>query len=432
MKKINISILSYGIKRLLKKDFNITLVLIFQCVLSFFLLAITFNNTYAAITTNGEFKEFIGDKLYYTVQDLADEDGGFDQYMDSNAKFEDLKDFVESLEQNEQFSYVNTMLQSLYIIDTALPAKFAEGYEQGENALSIIREEDGKKLLSFKGLQVSYNVFEEFGKELETGEYFSKDDFIYDETKPIQVILGNEYKAFYNLGDIIAANDSRYDINIQVKGFLPKDSYMPVKGSIVYLDRYIVYPYYSGYSNMGDDKHLRIARFTLAGRANGEIITSDSHLNVQNLIDALSEQYNTFKFKVYSIDSSGINAISQMSEKMANQFLMLALALMFFTVFGISATVVGRIRTQSYEYGVNLISGATLSDIVVQAVGAISCLVLIALAISEFATLIVIGSFGVYLLLTPLLAIITIVISSLIPISSILKMDVNTLIRRKE
>ncbi|MCR5777720.1 MAG: hypothetical protein K6G84_09950 [Lachnospiraceae bacterium] len=79
--------------------------------------------------------------------------------------------------------------------------------------------------------------------ELYSGSNFTKQDFIYDDKNRISVILGYNYKNFYNIGDCFECDYLYNHYNFRIVGFLKKDSFLELDDNLC-LDDYIVMPFF--------------------------------------------------------------------------------------------------------------------------------------------------------------------------------------------
>ncbi|AOY77582.1 hypothetical protein [Clostridium formicaceticum] len=431
MRKINWEIIKKEIHSNIKNNKLINNMLIIQCITCFTLIALLAANTIVAYSSTGYFKEFIGDKIYYGLNDNADDDGSYKEYMNSEKAYFQLYRFVEELRKNQDVTWISTIMQPIDVNISAkeIPEKFRFGYEEGDNEQPYRPYEDSDELfVGVKAVHVSENVLSEFGMSLDEGKIFSQKDFILDENNNVKVILGSEYKEYYRIGDTFEGINLFEKMVFEVIGFLPPDTYMPVKGSLFYLDRYMIIP---AFSQVNFAQYPQFAKITLLQQANGQIITSDANINIEKLVNDLTLKYNTIRFKVYQIGKADLTNIMKISDEAVVQLLYIVITLIIFTVVGLSINILGCIRENYYRYGVHLMCGGTLFSITCQMFGLVLYIVGLALFISLLISMIIIES-GIHLLIIVLVAMLVFGFSCITPSIAIKKLDVNYLIRRKE
>ncbi|UNC93267.1 hypothetical protein [Candidatus Contubernalis alkaliaceticus] len=186
------------------------------------------------------------------------------------------------------------------------------------------------------------------------------------------------------------------------------------------------------YSEVDFEKYPDFAKITLLQQANGEIITPpDLYIDLQSLVNDLSNKYNTIRFYVYQADKTGISTTMELSEEAVAQILRIALTLIMFTVVGLSTNILGRVRENYYRYGVHLMSGGTLTGIACQMAGLVLYIIGYALCISLLISAITLG-IGMHLIVTLLVALVVFGLSCIAPTIAITRLNVNQLIRRKE
>ncbi|MTI96896.1 MAG: ABC transporter permease [Firmicutes bacterium] len=409
----------------------IALALITQACICFTLIAIVVANTVAAYTGTEQFRHFIGEKSYYTLNDLGDQDGSFAQYMDLDAEepYMRLRQFVNELRQNEEFSFISTIIQPLRIeYSPDMPDRFLYGYEEGDaREPAPLDDLDGALSVSQKAVHICPRVLDEFGITVAEGREFTNSDFALDSER-VSVILGSEYREFYALGDTFKGLNLFEPMSFEVIGFLPEDTAMPVRGALFFLDRYILVP---AFANVDLNQYPTFARITLSQQANGQIVIGDADLDVPRHVDRLSMKYNTFSFDVAKVDDSNIMGALRMSEAVLGVLLRIALVLILFTIVSLSASVLGYIRENYFRYGVHLMSGGSVTDILYQVLGTIGAIVGTALCLSLLTSLVFLGV-GLHLLTAVLSALVVLVGSSIVPIVLIARLDVNSLLRRPE
>ena len=127
-------------------------------------------------------------------------------------------------------------------------------YEQSESYLDLDSFSNGEKLLPFIDEEQDYpcihleivnpNNFKAWNLTIAEGRDFVDEDFEnLDLNMPVSVILGNDYKSIFKLGDTIDISYSNLgEDSAIVVGFLDKGAYYEAFGNLYYMDSYMFFP----------------------------------------------------------------------------------------------------------------------------------------------------------------------------------------------
>ncbi|WP_142414015.1 hypothetical protein [Hathewaya massiliensis] len=289
---------------------------------------------------------------------------------------------------------------------------------------------------SIKGFYIDYNFTKLFNLKVTEGSFFKKEDFEYEEnanpTKIIPLILGANYKGIYKIGDELNIRPFRYSKATKAKviGFLEKDYYFIdniFMATVENLNNRIIIPHSSILDRTPDFGHC------LASISNGVLFAEnkDKALAYFNEINEEASKYTLFKFEYRGLreifNDSFVNGLKE-PIKMLNIMFLLVL---IFCSTGIITSLLSFIRKHMSEFGVHLLCGAKLSDIALRITLQISIIIGVSFS---FITL-----FNAFyfknLRSTPylfLFSILAILLLSIIPVYKIFKLNVDTIIRRKE
>lgn len=419
---MKLAIVWNGIIRMLKKHKWLSFFLIVQCFVCMILINMIFEASLDTHKSVSKFVKFIGNKSYYCICDDGEENGDFSRYLENqNGEYEKLKIFHECLKNEKEWEFFSVNDQSVDINLPNIPEKFLFQYESGN---TIKNEDDSKK--NIKCLHISQNVFSEFGIALSEGDEFKSEDFLYKDGDVVPVILGDEYKGILSIGQILDGEYLFENFKFKVVGFLPSLTEIPSGNAdgIVLCDRYIIMPAF------GIDDFNKEASFfnkaSLSQYVNGIIISDLKFADVRDRIDKLSLKTGTMRFLVSPEMSNAIKSLTSVSQDELLRLVYIFIFITIFTIISISVTMNGFIRESYYEYGVRLLIGGTLKFLITQIIGFISLVVSIPMVVSLFAirdylSLLILLSFSLTIIL----------LSSIIPINIVKKIDVNNLIRRQ-
>ncbi len=417
------------LKRFFKSGQVSTAILFIQCLFCFVIVAYLLNYTQSMNSQINNFNASFNKEIAYSLSDRADEDGKFAKYMAYDAEYFNLYKFVQELRSTDGLFFHSIVAQPIDISAENISNKFAYGYEDGidkESSYSV--GEKGNPLIWAKSIQITDGVLEKFGVKVDSGRSFAEKDFEFNPSDTVKVILGNEYKAYYQVGDLFDAEYLLTPIKCQVVGMLPEKSLVARRGHFISLDRYILLPSFNK-TNYYQNPYL--AKMLLSQQASGEITTTNPAIDVNQLVSHLSQKYDTFNFIVAREDLNQIQNLFTVSEETLKQLVILLISIVIFTIIGTSVGFLGRIKRNHKTYGIHLLSGACMSDIAMYTINAIAVVIISAYAFSAIISAMVFG-IGTYLIIIFGLAVIILLLSSLYPIFKILNMETSLLIRREE
>lgn len=127
-------------------------------------------------------------------------------------------------------------------------------YQQSESYLDLEFIENGDKLMPFIDEDQDYpsvhiefvnpNNFRAWNLTVAEGRDFADDDYTnLDTERPVSVILGNDYKEIYKVGDVIKFSiEGLGEDSATVIGFLNKGAYYESFGHLYYMDSYMFFP----------------------------------------------------------------------------------------------------------------------------------------------------------------------------------------------
>ena len=194
---------------------------------------------------------------------------------------------------------------------------------------------------------------------------------------------------------------------------------------IISCDRYAIMPAFSRENNA---EVSFFDKASLDQYVNGIIISDMNYADVNERVQKLVLKTGTMKLNVIP-ESGSIKNLTSISQKELSRLIYIFVVLTIFTVMSISITINGFIRENYYEYGVHLLSGATVQFLTLQILGFISLIAGISFVLSSLVGWVLVSN------LTPVSSLafsaVIVVLSSVFPISVVKKIDVNNLIRRQ-
>lgn len=411
-----------GITRMFKRKKLLSVLMIIQCFVCTLLINMIFATALKTHSSVSKFSKFIGNKSYYWISDDIEEDD-FSLYMkNQNGEYEKLKSFHEELKNEKSWTFLSANKQFISINSNDIPEKFLFQYEQG---CPLENEDKSKK--DVKCLHVSQNLFSEFGITVSDGREFKTEDFVHKNGECVPIILGNEYKNIFSIGQVLNGEYLFEDFKFEIIGFLPELTEIPSLGDmgIISCDRYAIMPAFSRENNA---EASFFDKASLDQYVNGIIISDMNYADVNERVQKLVLKTGTMKLNVIP-ESGSIKNLTSISQKELSRLIYIFVVLTIFTVVSISITINGFIRENYYEYGVHLLSGATVQFLTLQILGFISLIAGISFVLSSLVGWVLVSN------LTPVSSLafsaVIVVLSSVFPISVVKKIDVNNLIRRQ-
>lgn len=417
------------IRRFFKSGKIVTLILFIQCMCCFILVAYIFNNIQNTNAETKQFDKIFNNKISYSITEKGNNEKQFSRYMKYDMEYFNLYKFLDELKSTQGLVFYSIVEQPIDIKAKYVSNKFAYGYEEGidkESSYSI--DKKGNPIIWAKSMQVTSNVLDEFKFTLESGREFRQEDFEYKPDDTVKVILGNEYKPYYKVGDVFDAEYLFTPIKCQVVGILSEKTIISKYGGFISLDRYILLP---SFSKVNYYQNPELAKIVLSQQVNGEVTTTNLAIDVKQLVTHLSQKYATLEYNVYRDDISGIENLMNISEESVNQLTIMLITIVIFTIIGISVSFLGRIKRNYKTYAIHLMSGATLWDIGIYTFNAIAVVISLALCLAVALSVMFFG-IGSYLLIMCALAVVVLILSCIQPIYKIINMETSMLIRREE
>lgn len=326
-----------------------------------------------------EYKKNYEDKYYYWTAE-AQTDQEYVTYSSggqANKWYKKLTELKERLYNDKRFSFFTSYSQPIYLKE-AVPDIFLDGYEEGNTSCSVI-EQQHEKWYFAKALLVSEKFFEVNHIVLDEGQLFETKDYVYNKGKKVPVLLGNAYKEIYKVGDVISADYLFEGMDLQVAGFIKeKNFYLSSQSNeFVSLERYILLPAFQ------IDERTEFSSILSLMELNGGVISTIGLDKVKEIFTKHLEGVSlTWKINVHDYSSEGdnfaVNKYSKMTKQVEKQFQLLLLLVLMFSSIGILLNVSSILEKNKYIFGIEMLCGASYKDIIIEAVGLIGIIFVLA------------------------------------------------------
>lgn len=364
-----------SISKTLKKHVVLTFLMVVLIFISSLILGLTVDLQQSTEETAVEYEETYGEKNFYSAKEaLSDLD--YYQYIDesNDSDFEKLLNFKNALLNSKDFTYIAIPEQFLEL-SFEVPEICLYNYEEGYSDSSV-QEYDGKLIYQTKAIEVSDAFFEEFPIELSQGEPFSQEDYVYQEGKPIPVLLGSAYQDEFQIGDSFEGNYLFEEITFIVTGFLESESffYSSNRGNFVSCERYMVLPALSFH------EASYFSKIALLQQMCGVISSHYSREKTAELYQNYLEEAGLGTWDLLVVNpesaSSVLETYSAMTSEVAKQFQLLVVIMLVFSCIAMTTVILGMLKENHETFGIFLLCGASFRMIATEAVGLVGSILL--------------------------------------------------------
>jgi len=264
-------------------------------------------------------------------------------------------------------------------------------------------------------LYANHFFFEYFNINLNEGRLFDETDYTINEVN-IPIIIGSELQSQYELDQVFTDVTGR---SYKVIGILDEgSSYIDIMASRDFkdLDRMFILPQNLNYLTSITELDSVITRAYMATEDESEL----------SEIVRLAAEKDTYSFAYKSMRYQS-QFVAQDKAKVLQTQLLLSGLILIFTFVSVNVSYLQFIKKYTYDFGVHLLSGATIKHIMLRIAGQF----LILLVLSNILYGIFFSKFA-NLPLTIAFSILTIVMFLTIPLMRLHRTPMRTLLRRKQ
>lgn len=346
-------------RRNIKGNLLVDLLLLVQFALCFYLV-IFFISYY--IDMNEVSDDYIRhmDKNYYQVQ--LSEFLSISEDDDILWKAEVGIDFLKN---NDKFYYMNAMPDALVNfmeedLYSHVDSENVKKFEQGTDPSGAYQDgiKWGPALYTYS---VDYKAQQFHDFQLDCGRLFYQEEFSHmNREQVVPIILGYEYKEFFELEEEFRIRWDLIEFNCKVIGFLAKDTNATIIDPL-YLDRYILFPLmeFSYYPETADemDNHLwnYFRLFT------GWVVT-DVDVSQNKLAHEFSDFTLTYGLPLMagSIHTSGTVVFADEITDTVNLITILLIVMFIFVIISFIITIINKVEKNMSVYAIHLMNGGSI------------------------------------------------------------------------
>ena len=338
--------------------------LVMQCFFSVWFLGNVYQYLQKGRESTQDLQGNVLEKTYYRMHETLD-DMMFSVYMgEEPSMYENFYEILKQIRQLENMEYMFLFSQPVSIYDMDLDEKMLDGYEDGMGQ-DAVYESDGRQELLVKSLQVSENVFQEFGMQLEQGEIWDENAVSYAKGK-IPVVLGNEYKGKLTVGEEFSGVYLFEELRFQVVGILSEDATVSDGEELINCGRYLLMP--SVLETGGENSPTEEDKARLLQQLTGVVVTELPFDLLEGEIRKIVEQQGMAYAKDIILtgleeNENLLETYSAMTDELIWQFSALLGLMILFVIISLSATVNGFVHEYYYDFGVFLLNGAGMKNV---------------------------------------------------------------------
>lgn len=313
---------------------------------------------------NYECLKYSFDSIYYDKTDIA-----------RCYSVEFAEEDIDSFESSMAFNTDIVNRTSMYEVGKRVYKELEDNphiffYEQCSSGILLDDIEDGGKLLPFideeqpqPEIHVEYvneNNFKAWNVKVVEGRDFNSDDFDnLDMNVPVSVILGNEFKTVYKVGDTINIHDEYYgDDSAEIIGFLNEGAYLEAYNQLYSIDNYMFCPVIFPRDKEGIDKYEELDGLFLDKHR--RVYIDDPTIDLQALVNEVTTKNGFYTLVCSALDGAEKRETEDVARR--NVFIIGTLALIggVICTLALSAILYNRAVRNRTKYCIFMCAGIPL------------------------------------------------------------------------
>lgn len=334
----------------MKKENTIYIIMILYILLNLVCVNILFSNVY-----DSYFELFPVNDSEDTYR-LVDMEESVSSFVKDYEKVVHLKDFYNELGNNSLIEYYEEIEQPVEVDEFKATEIFRYGYEEQFESDEI------------KQILLNYNSWHNNNlcEKIIEGDDLKKSDFVQENYEEIPVILGYEYRDYYNIGDTMDVTLST-DVfgHYKVIGIMNKDTSIWINDNLVYLDRYIIAPALTIQQEPCDYSDLIYQGFLYMQKINGVVKLSDNYSFQEFMVnfERLRIKYNIFDINILNYSTLETNALKLLLYENSNNLMGMLILMCTYIFISVIVYILIILNSSRYRFRVYIISGYRLLDL---------------------------------------------------------------------
>lgn len=406
-------------------------IIVLQFTISFMVVNTLLYNIQSMKQSSERYSSHFSDKSRYELSDDL-ENGQLKYFTKNNSDLNRLKTFYDELVSEQGYTFLETIVQPIYIQNFSGSDIFKYGYEDGYDISNF--EHNGKLYSSVKSIFLNEDAWKEYGLKVTQGRSLSTNDFVLAGNK-LPAVLGYEYMSYYAVGDILEINHYGKNFSMEIIGFLAQDSAILRRGGhITYLDRYIVLPAVTCPNDPISEEDRQFQGINYIEKVNGTVVLNNGYGLGQfiSTLEDLRRKHDIFNFSVWGVTNWEVKLLKITSERSIHLMTLLGWMMITFSIISLSVIMTCKLHKNRQEYAIHLMCGGSMWNIATYVLA--ECLIIFATShlLSFLITTLLFGRVIQYSIYWVAISTITILLASIQPLVYLSKLDISTLLRRKD
>ncbi len=295
----------------------------------YFALSGVFIPFFASIPqSNGGFKTLSSQNDFYKMVDNFYNPDDFYNFRNSNQNINILANFYNTLNTSSSFDVVTSFNQAIAVDSFKGDKRFYY------NSDEFINNNSYSNSINIKSLQLNQKAYNFYNIQVDNGSEILWNTISYKDAS-IPVLLGSEYKSFYNIGDIITGNYYSKNTNFEVIGFIESGCSINYKStSDIVLDTYMIIPYPSTLWKV-DENNFQFESLLYFAMINCDLLPFVNESQILKNIKSISDETGFSDFSLVGIDNFQIQHIGLLLFIQKHQILFLIGFLIIFILLNV-------------------------------------------------------------------------------------------------
>lgn len=306
---------------------------------------------------NVKSSSFLGTYNNKNVYQLSDELIGEAEtnYFNNPSQLDSLKKFYNALMTDESLNYMVSTEQPLEMTEFKGSRKFNYGYEEGNDLTSY------ENYYYIKSLQLNQNVFNTFSIPLYQGNYFEEEDYTFNESKKIPVLLGYEYNGIYSVGETFFADYLFNPCEFIVVGIIEQGTTILNVDREVLLDRYIILPQFV----IQQAEDIYFEQIHYLNLINGTILSSLDPIEIKARLHDIANETNFDSFQIIGANTARLDTIFNMVSQDITINKIISVLLFVIIVITLSVALIFKFNSNIKEYTIRIVAGSSFFNLII-------------------------------------------------------------------
>lgn len=420
-----------------------SLIIIVQIATSLVFLTLSFELKHDLKKGVTQMNSFYSDKEFYVFEDFDETQTIINEFSDLELN-KNLSESYTYLTESDEFDYVTGEVGTLFLEENQISRTITTKYNEMRTR-SVSRDNQSYVLYN-NNLYVNYKFLRHFDYNIIEGSSLSKEDFELENNLEIPILVGENLKEYYSLGDVINYSDawSNSKGKYIVKGFINSEAfYIPtnslygeLKGADV--SSVFIIPIQKNLTEFDSNDENSIVQNAMKIRNNllsSYIIPADNQDIDRIIYDIEGKIRQSFNFRLKNVDYY-IDYISSLRSNLFKYYDIIFLIIILFSGAGIILSTLNHINKRTTEYGIHIMTGCTLFRLSARIVMELAYLIITSTFLSEiilrlFLQKSIVSDYNILLNII-IFQLSFLLMVSILPVLRIYKMGINEMIRRKE